>query len=554
MAVNPLHEIGSPLDQATPADPRESAIEAALQSLIDLYGPGLLFASGRFERSLRDQFPDAQREISVLVHALAEQVPQELLSVHTDEDLQNLLPQLAQRLSDHLSLTQGAADWAVRTWARGLGLAVFSTGTLPDSLYREGSIAAAVESGIEGATDSAEKALWRRDALVTSRSAEKSGRWRSGPFNLWVTVVATLVAVIAIWFASFYDVLEITRVTSSEPLIGDGKMRDVLMAFTARRVDVESVQIRLVRGDGPPDHQAFTVRVSPEAAAAGLTGAGQIGLRTTTPSTATYEYVLIGTDGKRSAPFEKTFAIAAGPAQPPVITAIAVPHDTVAGQPFDLTIAYGQGSGSIAKIERKVIASTVAWQPRIATTPTSVLPGPKAGAVTYPFGAIAMPSQSTFAFTLVDINGVRSEPRRVAIDVVAPAPPPPRVVSNRCTSATCGRVVAVREVDGKAEASGVGPMVTGFFGRLFGHKTDRAAKLYRITVRMDDGTTQVMSKPTRWPSGARVRVVGNSIVAIGPERRSRERGSGRGETRASSSPVRRDGAAARAAVFSARRP
>ncbi len=509
MAVNPVHET-------------DSKIEAALQSLIDLYGPALLFESGRLERSLRDQFPDAEREISVLVHALDKQVPQDLLSVHTDENLQRLLPLLAQRLSRHKRLTLGAANWAVRTWARGLGLAVFTTGPLPETLYTDGGFASAARAGGEAPAavdaENGESDTRESDELGTLLSTPTTGGWRSGAFNLWVTVVATVVAVIAIWFASFYDALEITQVTSSEPLIGDGKKRDVLLSFNARRVNVESVQVRLVHGDGPSEGQPSTIKVSPEAAAAGLTGAGQIGLRTTVPSTATFEYVLLSTDGKRSAPFEKTFEIAAGPAQPPVITAIDIPHDIVVGQPFSLTIAYGQGSGKVAKIERKVIASTTAWQPGIATTPTTELTVPKAGAVTYPFDAIATPSQSTIAFTLVSSDGVRSEPRRVAIDVVAPAPlperAPARVASNGCTGATCGHVLSVREVDRKAEGSGVGATVTGFFGRLFGHESDRAAKLYRITVRMDDGTTRVITKSPRWRSGARVRIVGNTIAAV----------------------------------------
>ncbi|MGI9026905.1 MAG: hypothetical protein ACR2GP_15260 [Burkholderiaceae bacterium] len=510
MAVNPVHET-------------DSTIEAALQSLIDLYGPALLFESGRLERSLQDQFPDAQREITVLVHALDKQVPQDLLGVHADEDLQRLLPLLAQRLSRHKDLTLEAANWGVRTWARGLGLAVYTTGPLPESVYRDGVLASAagVDNGGQAAVDvdNDESDPQESGQLVTSLAAPTSGPLRSRAFNLWVTVVATLVAVVAIWFASFYEALEITQVTSGEPLIGDGTKRDVLMSFKARRVDVDSVQVRLVRGEGPPDRQPSIIKVSPEAAAAGLTGAGQIGLRTTTPTTATFEYVLVSADGKRSAPFQKTFEIAAGPPQPPVITGIDVPRDIVAGQPFELTIAYGQGSGSVAKVERKVIDSTTAWRPQVATTATSELAGSKAGAVTYPFEAIAMPSQSTIAFTLVGSDGARSEPRRIEIDVAPPriaatAPRPARVASDGCTSSTCGRVVSIREVDSKAKEPDLGTKVTGFFGRLFGHADDRTPKRYRITVRMDDGSTRVVIKPAPWQSGARVRVVGRTLVAV----------------------------------------
>lgn len=541
MAVNPRHE----------ADP----IEIALTSLIDLHGPSLLFESDRLESDLRDLCPDAEREISVLLTALDEEVPQDLLSVHTDEDLQGHLPRLAQRLTERKGLSPGASNWAVRTWARSLGLAVFATGALPDILYVPAVVPRAVGVRIETEADGADAELGEFLPRRQARAATEGRRFNQS--NLWITMVAAAVALIAIWFGSFYYKLAITRVATTEPLVGDGRERDVFVSFESSRVGVESVQIRFVRGDGPWDRQPSTVHVSREAASKGRTPAGRISMRTAKPANATFEYVLLAADGKRSAPFEKTFEIAPGPALPPVITEIDVPP-IVAGRPFALTIDYGQGTGRVAEIERKVIASTTTWKPEARMTLTPGLADTKAGTLSYPFEPIGMASQSTVQFTLLDGDGVRSQPKSVVLDVAAPsaravpstrvassaravspdrvapsnriAPSdgvvaPGRVVSSPrsnpsvrnaskgCTGATCGRVVAVREVAAQPEESGLGAAASALFGKLFGRPNDRPPKLYQITVRMDNGTTRVMTKTTRMQNGARVRVAGNTIVA-----------------------------------------
>lgn len=225
MAVNPLHEferhpdetpapLGDPdsaVDSPTPdavIGPADSPIETALQSLIDLNGPALLFESDRLAADLRERCPDADREISVLLRALDLQVPQELLGTHTDEDLQSLLPRLAKQLSDRKRLSNEASTWAVRTWARGLGLAVFATGPLPERLYAEVVPPAALSA-------------------AAMPSAARPGNRRSKASSMWIAACVAIVAVIAAGLASFHaPPAASARVVRGEPPIDDRSMRE----------------------------------------------------------------------------------------------------------------------------------------------------------------------------------------------------------------------------------------------------------------------------------------------------------------------------------------
>lgn len=479
-----------------------SAIESALRALLDLYGPAMLFEPDRLATDLREQHPEAAREIPVLIEALAEQVPQDLLGAHTDADLQQLLPQLVLRLSDRKSLTPEASAWAVRTWARGLGLAVDAAGALPAQCY----------AGAVGAAGPEQD----RDAGVRAPAAPRREppRSRRRRFLPWIAAGATLVTGIAIWNAFFNDRPAITQVATSTPLVGDGKKREVFVTFKANRADVKNLEIRFVRGDGAWNRRPLSIEVPPEAVARGRIAAGQIALHATRPATATFAYVLVAANGERSAPFEKTFEFAPAPMQPaasesarpamiaiepsvkpagPVITSISVPRPLVAGRPFAVTIAYRDGAGTLDRIERKVIESTARWQPETSAVETSTLPRPAPGLVRFPFHALRGPSRSTLEFTLVDRDGVRSEPQRVTLDVVSPRIRP---ASTACTSAICGRVISVNEIEAKTGGS------------------RRGGKSYEVTVRTDNGTLHILTQSTRWKPGTRVRVIANTLTKL----------------------------------------
>src|SRR5207249_12166869 len=81
--------------------------------------------------------PELRREIFVLVSALRERVPQELLTLPSGVPPDLVLRQLAQRLADNLAFAERAARWAVETWAVALRvvsedeLVHAGTGTIP---------------------------------------------------------------------------------------------------------------------------------------------------------------------------------------------------------------------------------------------------------------------------------------------------------------------------------------------------------------------------------------------------------------------------------------
>ena len=70
----------------------DPTIGAKLKSLLDRYGIGLLGESGRLRGLLHDDCPQAKREVSVLMQALEERVPQDLMRVHSGEPIQSLTP------------------------------------------------------------------------------------------------------------------------------------------------------------------------------------------------------------------------------------------------------------------------------------------------------------------------------------------------------------------------------------------------------------------------------------------------------------------------------
>ncbi|HEX8175652.1 MAG TPA: right-handed parallel beta-helix repeat-containing protein [Pyrinomonadaceae bacterium] len=94
-----------------------------LREIIARHGRALLEDPRRCEGLLRDYCGQYRREVSVLVMALEERVPIDLLSAPANAPREVLLARLAARLCDHLALAEPAAKWAVASWAFALGLA-----------------------------------------------------------------------------------------------------------------------------------------------------------------------------------------------------------------------------------------------------------------------------------------------------------------------------------------------------------------------------------------------------------------------------------------------
>ena len=141
-------------------------------------------------------------------------------------------------------------------------------------------------------------------------------------------------------------------------------------------------------------------------------------------------------------------------------------------------------------------------------------------------------------------------PAQVAYsDVPAYAPPPPPVAQAPQTyeapkpavkPGVLGTVVSVREVEQKGDAKGIGAIGGGVAGAVLGHqvsdkrlvtvlgaaggallgnqieKTARATKHWELTVRYDDGSTQVFNSEQTpfWHEGDRVRLYEGKLQPV----------------------------------------
>jgi hypothetical protein len=99
--------------------------EVARQTLCELvaaHGNGLSSDARRCEGLLRDFCGQHRREIFVLVSALRDGVPADLLAHTGAVPAEAHHAQLARRLEEHLAVTSDAAWWAVESWASALGV------------------------------------------------------------------------------------------------------------------------------------------------------------------------------------------------------------------------------------------------------------------------------------------------------------------------------------------------------------------------------------------------------------------------------------------------
>ena len=103
-----------------------------LREIIALYGRTIIEDRRRLEALLADLCGEHKREINVLIGALKERVPDDLLNASAQVPLPVLLIQLSRRLQDNLGLTDEAARWAIESWAIALGVALpIQSGPVP---------------------------------------------------------------------------------------------------------------------------------------------------------------------------------------------------------------------------------------------------------------------------------------------------------------------------------------------------------------------------------------------------------------------------------------
>lgn len=93
-----------------------------LASLVTRYGTSVALDPLRCEGLLRDTCPKCHREIFVLVNAVRQQVPADLLTPRHSLPPTLFRGFLVKRLQDELGFSDEAAHWAVNTWTIALGL------------------------------------------------------------------------------------------------------------------------------------------------------------------------------------------------------------------------------------------------------------------------------------------------------------------------------------------------------------------------------------------------------------------------------------------------
>ena len=92
-----------------------NAPQLALRRLLTDYGPALLEDPARVHALLADLSGSSFRERFLLVHALQEHIPAELLVQHLDDTDQ--LQQLSQRFQRRYGFSSEAARWAIESWS-----------------------------------------------------------------------------------------------------------------------------------------------------------------------------------------------------------------------------------------------------------------------------------------------------------------------------------------------------------------------------------------------------------------------------------------------------
>ena len=102
-----------------------------LRRLLAQYGPALLDDPARLDALLADLCGPHHRERFLLVHALRERIPAELLAQPQGGAVH--VRRLSQRLQRRYGFSDEAAQWAIESWALALDVAPF-TARLPRPL------------------------------------------------------------------------------------------------------------------------------------------------------------------------------------------------------------------------------------------------------------------------------------------------------------------------------------------------------------------------------------------------------------------------------------
>ena len=108
----------------------------ALRRMVAKHGKDVCADARRCENLLKDSCGSYRREINVLVAAVEDRVPLDLLAAGSSMPLELLITRLEKRLEEQTAMTRDAARWAVESWALALNVATeaqIDTRQLPES-------------------------------------------------------------------------------------------------------------------------------------------------------------------------------------------------------------------------------------------------------------------------------------------------------------------------------------------------------------------------------------------------------------------------------------
>ncbi len=449
-----------------------ASVEQALQAVVDLHGPAMFYEADALRAELEARCPGATDEIALLLIGLEEQIPQALLAVHADDDATPLALRLERRLRMRRSLEPVEASWVVRTWARVLRLwsAAATTEALrPIGRRDEASAAGVATSTAVDADDDAPRVVapvnrWYGIGGLVAAAAVVVAIVRYQPIAppqagtppmAQAGAASTASATMAAATPALPPEPRIVDVTTSEPLVADGRQREVFVAMRNPHGAIDSVESRFVDGDAALRTPPTVVDVSSDPIRDGRVPAGLIGARSTKPMQATFEYVVTMSDGTRSAPFTKRLELAPIPATPPAIEDVVLPDGIVAGRPFKATIAFRAGDAPVASVESSIVSGDATGTPRVTPVAAPTTSGDGDGTIRVQ--AVADRSPTTMEFALIDADGMRSDAKRVSFDVAT------RAVA-RCREPGCAPVAGPPSLAASRDAGlRVGPTDDGPF-------------------------------------------------------------------------------------------
>jgi hypothetical protein len=198
-----------------------------LRELVERHGRSLTDDARRCEGLLRDYSGEYRGEVSALVSALEEHVPQDMLAAPAGTPREVLLARMARRLSDQRALSEPAAAWSVNSWA--LALDLISEDELKAFESRGATRPEADAGGGVDATRGTEKAAGKAPGKdsASARAAVVSARGDGDYASITEALKAAAHGARVLVRPGLYE--EELVVTKPVELVGDGPREEIVV-------------------------------------------------------------------------------------------------------------------------------------------------------------------------------------------------------------------------------------------------------------------------------------------------------------------------------------